>query len=68
MLATFRHTKDGRNLITFADGTAVCQTGKEITVMHGDMVLNYDNRQEFAKTYEGTPMTPPQMAKTGVIR
>ncbi|MBP5353270.1 MAG: hypothetical protein J6Y91_05880 [Alphaproteobacteria bacterium] len=66
--ATFRHAKNGRNSVAFADGTTVYQTGKEITVMHGDVVLNYDNRQEFAKTYEGTPMTPQQMAKTGIIR
>ena len=51
VLATFKHSVDGYNMVSFADGTIVVQHGKEVLVVHNNMVLTYANRKMFAATY-----------------
>ena len=60
----FKYIKHGGAEISFTDGTKVLLRNNEMTVTRGDMVLNYDTRQEFAASYNGTPLTP-QLNKGG---
>lgn len=66
MLPTeFKRIKSGGATITFADGTRILLQNKEMVIMHGDKVLNSDNRQEFAASYNGTSTISPQIIKGG---
>lgn len=59
----FDHIAEGKDMLSFADGTKVVFSGKDVIVAHGGKVLNYDNRKEFVKTYDGTSMPPQQISK-----
>ena len=65
---TFKHNKDERTFISFADGTTVEQSAKGFRVMHNNIELSYDTRQEFASTYLGSSLLPPQLGKSGNVR
>ena len=64
----FEHTKDGKDLISFVDGTVIEMMGKEINITHNGKKLTYDNRQEFAETYDGKQISAQQIIKNGVQR
>ena len=47
----FMHKKDGRNLVIFADGTIISESGNQIAITHDGKELTFANRKEFAATY-----------------
>ncbi len=53
----FMHTRDGKNIIRFADGTTITQFGKTMTIIYNGITLNYDNLNDFAMAYS-IPNTP----------
>ena len=56
----FKQTKTGPEIL-FSNGTKILLQGNEMTVMRGNIVLNYENRQEFAAAYTGTFVLPPTL-------
>lgn len=65
---TFKHTKEGYNLISLPDGTNILQNGQEMMIAHGDKTLTLDNRKEFAATYVEKQISPQQITKIGNSR
>lgn len=61
----FVHSTDGQDTLMFEDGTRVVISQKDVTVTHGNCVLSYDTRREFAATYEKAQITPWQIIKGG---
>ena len=51
VLASFKHSVDGYNTVSFADGTVVVQSDQGIQIAYKNMVLDYANRKNFAATY-----------------
>ena len=66
--AGFKHGKDGRDVVTFADGTEVFFAGKKVTLKHGGVELNDNNREEFRATYEQNLTLMQQILKSGIKR
>lgn len=68
IIAEFRKTQKGKNLIELNDGTSVLINGKNMTVFHGDYVLRNNARIEFAKSYDKAPMLLNKFIKRGYGR
>lgn len=51
--------------IALNNGTKILLHGTDLIVAHKGKVLTYDNRQEFAATYNDAPFIPPQTIKRG---
>lgn len=62
-LTTFNRDKNGLHILTLPDGTNVALMGTNIAVIHGNKRLSYENRQEFATSYNGG--MPSQFFKGG---
>ena len=60
MPANFKYTKTGQTSISFADGTTVLISGQDISLMHGGKTLSYENKKEFAQTYDSAQIPPVQ--------
>ena len=65
MQADFWQTKNGYNVISFNDGINVMQSGKEVAVACEGIILRYDNRYEFAKSYKGDRGLPQPYNRFG---
>lgn len=61
---TFKKTKTGTE-ISFSNGTKVLQTENGLSLEHANMVLNYENRQEFAASYQSIVSRTPLIIKNG---
>lgn len=54
--AQFKQLDNGTQIL-LSDGTKILLQGADLAVTHKGKVLTYDNRHEFAATYENTPTT-----------
>ncbi len=61
--ASFKLSQAEPPLILLTDGTRISLQNGSMKIMHGDMTLSYDNRQEFAVGYDQGQMVPPQLYK-----
>ena len=54
--AQFKQLDNGTQIL-LSDGTKISLQGADLAITHKGKVLTYDNRHEFAATYENTPTT-----------
>lgn len=64
---TFKQTKMGSEII-FANNTKVLLKGNNMIVMRGNTVLSYENRQDFAASYDVISGYTPSVIKNSKIR
>ena len=62
---SFRRTKDGVRSILFADGTLIMLEKNGFSISHNGRILSYENRREFATSYDEITPIPPQFFKGG---
>ena len=65
IVAEFKKTQKGQNLIELNDGTGVLMNGKNMAVFHGNCMLRNNNRAEFAKSYDKALLTLDKFIKRG---
>lgn len=64
---TFKPTRDG-TIISFNDDTGLVLRAHDMEVTHNGEILTYENRQEFAATYNGATGISPQTVKNSNSR
>ena len=62
--ANFKHTREHGNLISFADGTNILQSGSTMLISHNGKTLTFANRAEFAATYDNKPIMHRPITKS----